>query len=131
MAKRYESMRAKGESIYLDVSDFESLIEYYLWQEENDTAAELIDLALSIHPRNDTLLLKRAAWLLQTEHPEKALALVEQLPVNEDSELMRASVYLALQRTEEALSIFKANLKEKDPDMALYCLDVSDVLLLK
>lgn len=129
MAKRYESMRAKGESIYLDVSDFESLIEYYLWQEENDTAAELIDLALSIHPRNDTLLLKRAAWLLQTEHPEKALALVEQLPVNEDSELMRASVYLALQRTEEALSIFKANLKEKDPDMALYCLDVSDVLL--
>ncbi len=129
LAQRYENMRAKGESIYLDVDDFESLIEYYLLSEDNATAAELIDLALSIHPRNDLILLKRAAWLLQVERAEEALALIDTLPKNEDSELMRASVYLALSRTEEALAIFRGNLCEKDCDGAGYCYDVSDVLI--
>ncbi|MBO7270128.1 MAG: hypothetical protein J6U81_02620, partial [Bacteroidales bacterium] len=95
-------MRAKGESIYLDVGDFDRLIEYYLMENDNDTAAELIDLALSIHPRNEFILLKRVAWLLQTERPQEALALVEQLTQNEDTELMLASVYLALGRKKEA-----------------------------
>ncbi|MBO5819542.1 MAG: tetratricopeptide repeat protein [Bacteroidales bacterium] len=129
LAKRYEAMRAKGESIYLDVGDFDRLIEYYLMENDNDTAAELIDLALSIHPRNEFILLKRVAWLLQTERPQEALALVEQLPQNEDTELMLASVYLALGRKKEALQLFRRNLEMSKGDQSLYCSDVADVLM--
>lgn len=129
LAKRYESMRAKGESIYLDVGDFDRLIEYYLMENDNDTAAQLIDLALSIHPRNEFILLKRVAWLLQSERPQEALALVDQLPNNEDTELMRASVYLALGRKKEAMQLFKRNLSMSKSDQSLYCSDVADVLM--
>lgn len=129
LAERYQRMRANGESIYLDVGDFERLIEYYLVENDNDTAAELIDLALSIHPRNEYILLKRAAWLLQCEQAQEALALVEQLPQNEDVELMRASVYLALKRKQEALQIFRRNLDMSKSEQALYCSDVADVLM--
>ncbi len=129
LVRRYEQLRSRGESIYLDANDFERLIEHYLLENDNATAAELIELALSIHPNNEFILLKKAAWLLQCGRPKDALRLVQHLPRNEDSELMLASVYLALNRRDEALEIFNRHLAQETDELYLYCSDVAEVLM--
>ena len=57
---RFELMLKKNEHYFFDVEVFETLIDHYLDNSEEEKAKQAIDISLLQHPDSSTLKLKKA-----------------------------------------------------------------------
>jgi len=130
LIKRYEDALSVGRQDYYDVDELEELSEYYLINGNRQASGAVIELGLKLHPNNSILLLKRATLYVEIGEYQHALHILDRLPEKEDLDvrLLRAEVFLRLNRKQEGLRILKAIMDEDSTDRVLRCLDVTAIL---
>lgn len=104
LIQRYEDAIANNRSIYFDADVFSDIADYYDKIGDLDSAKELINNALNIHPGNDLLQLKKAKLLVYEEQYTAALNILESISSGYDLDLymVKTECLLQLERYEEA-----------------------------
>lgn len=118
LRKEYEDKLQSGKSVYLDADDFGALAEYYDEQDEIDSAREIIDYGLSIHPENSSLQLKKAKFLVYDGEYIKAIRLLEKnSEYDYDLLMLKAECYLQLGMYAEAYIVVKTILENETEEL--------------
>jgi len=109
LIKKFEEMRSMGALYYFDVEEFEELIDYYIFEPNKSLVQEVIELAKSQHPGSISLILKEAETFVYSENPAKAIQLVEDIVLYDDSNpehfFSKASIYSMTDKKEKAIEI--------------------------
>ncbi|MDD2798614.1 MAG: tetratricopeptide repeat protein [Bacteroidales bacterium] len=127
LVKKYEEMLAQNVSIYFDADEFEEIAFYYEVDENYYLAYETVCYALQIHPGSVELQVKKALYLLCIDNKTDALTLIDTLHINSTQDLLiKADIYLANEKKEEAVGIVNQVIESAKPDFTLY-LDIADV----
>ncbi|MFV0330682.1 MAG: tetratricopeptide repeat protein [Dysgonomonas sp.] len=119
LIKRYEQAVESGKNIYFDADEFGDLAEYYDSQDEIDIAREIVDTGLSIHPGNNSLVIKKAKFAVYDGEYSFALRILEKLSLEYDFDLflLKIECYLQLDNYSKAYELTKELLnKEEDED---------------
>ena len=116
LISRYEQTLAENKSVYFDADQFSDIAEYYDNIGDIDAARELIEIALKIHPENDSLLLKKAKFLVYDSEYEQALHILNVVFSGYDYDLYMVKVecYLQLNRYEEAIELVSEILDKEE-----------------
>jgi tetratricopeptide (TPR) repeat protein len=85
LLRKYEDMRSGVQSIFFDVEEFEQIIDYYLDDLQYDEAKEAAKLGKQQHPTSVEIEYKFVHIYIEQGQPKKALALLEEIPVWEES----------------------------------------------
>mgnify|MGYP006440732185 CR=1 FL=1 len=97
LVERYEKLLENNESFFLEIEEFENIIEYYLNRNNIDKALEVTNTALRQHPFVVNFLTRKAELLLFDQAFEEALELLEKAqtlePSNHDIYMILDSVY--------------------------------------
>ena len=109
LVKKFEEMRSMGALYYFDVEEFEELIDYYLFEPNKNLVHELIDLAKNQHPGSISLILKEAESFVYSENPAKAIKIVENIVLYDDSNpehyFSKASIYSMTDKKDKAIEV--------------------------
>ncbi len=110
LLSRFERMRREGTVRYMDVADYEEIIEAYLEKGQFDKAEQTVQLALRQHPSAFSLILKKADIFLSRGDHLQALEVLNPLtrldPNNSEVFLLRGFALTRLKRSGEALRDF-------------------------
>ncbi len=110
LVSRFERMRREGIVRYMDVSDYEEIIDAYLDKGQFDKAEQTVRLALRQHPSAFSLILKKADIFLARSDYLPALEVLDPLtrldPNNYEVYLLRGFAFTHLEREEEAVRDF-------------------------
>ncbi len=79
IVNRYERMRKNKESHFFDVSEFETIIDYYLDNNDVTFAFEAAEFASNQHPNSISIQLRKAKVLIDKGRAVDALKLVKKL----------------------------------------------------
>src|SRR5690606_29760966 len=100
--QRFEEMLSKNESFYLDVDEFEELVDYYLDKNDPKLALKVLEFALEQHPMTSSLMVNKAQVFVSMHKPNQALKLLNQAeaiePYNIDLYQTKASIYSQLRQ---------------------------------
>ncbi|HOO99497.1 MAG TPA: tetratricopeptide repeat protein [Bacteroidales bacterium] len=77
--QKFERMRKNNESYFFDVVEFESIIDYYIENNNSVKAYEAAALASKQHPYSVSLQLRKAKVLLEKGRAVEALGILKQL----------------------------------------------------
>ncbi len=120
LIKKFEEMRAMGALYYFDVEEFEELIDYYIFEPNKDIVQELIELAKSQHPGSVSLILKEAETFVYAENHDKALQIVENVELFDDSNpehyFSKASIYSMADQKDKAIEVLYRLIEISDSD---------------
>jgi tetratricopeptide (TPR) repeat protein len=119
LAKKYEQAMESGRNIYLDADEFGDLAEYYDSLDDIDTAREIVDAGLEIHPANSSLLIKKAKFAVYDGEYSLSLKILDKsaLEYDYDVYLIKIECYLQMELYNEAYELTKELLdKEEDED---------------
>ena len=118
LVRRFEKMRKEGTFRFMDVSDYEEIINTYMDKGELEKAGQTIKLALHQHPGALTIRLRKADLLISLEEYEKALELLNLLThldsQNYEVFLLRGLACIHLGRKDEAILDFDTSLELGD-----------------
>ena len=109
-----------GKSVYLDSDEFYELAEYYGTKKNIDSARDVIEAGLSIHPESRALLSKKAKFLVYDGEYHRALKLLNNTFSEYDFDLflLKIECYLQLGLHAEAYEMVREMLeKEEEEDM--------------
>ena len=56
IVQKYEYLLRQNKTFFFDISDFEYIIDYYLYAEESRKALEAIEIAGKVHPNSSEIL---------------------------------------------------------------------------
>ena len=87
IAERYEIAKADHRTIYLDADDIADLAEWYALNYKEETAIEVLEYGLGLHPGNTTLLTEQAYQFLDAGYKAKARKIIER--IDDDSDEMK------------------------------------------
>ncbi len=79
IVERYEQMRKNNENYFFDVSEFETIIDYYLEQNDVAFAYEATETASCQHPNSVSLDLRKAKVLIDKGRAVEALSVIKRL----------------------------------------------------
>ncbi|HHJ10011.1 MAG TPA: tetratricopeptide repeat protein [Bacteroidetes bacterium] len=118
LVRRFEKMRKEGTFRFMDVSDYEEVINTYMDKGQLEKAGQTIKLALHQHPGALTIRLRKADLLVSLEKYEKALELLNLLAhldsQNYEVFLLRGLALIHLGRKNEAIRDFDTSLSLGD-----------------
>lgn len=77
IVKRYEDKLTQNKGIFFDVYEFESIIDFYLTDDNHSKTLQAIELAQKIYPNSPEIQIKRAEYLYANNQHAEALALLE------------------------------------------------------
>lgn len=77
--KRVEEMKEQGKILYLDAEQYEDIVEYYIYDKKFLKAAEIIEMALQIHPDNSRLQATQIALYIDEEKTEEARKAIDKV----------------------------------------------------
>lgn len=120
LVKRYEHALESGKSIYFDADEFEELVEYFDSQNDVETAKEIVDAGLAIHPENNSLIYQKAKFIVYDGGYLEAIQLLNKFSGSYDFDLylLKIDCLLHLNLYAEAYSLTKELLeKEEDESM--------------
>ncbi len=115
LVNRYEEARESGKNPYFDADEFSELADYFDQQDDLDTAREIIDAGLDIHPGNMPLLIKKAKIVVYESDYKLALELLS--PISEydfDLYLIKIECYLQLEQYKEAFKLSEELIEKED-----------------
>lgn len=126
--RKYETMKKEGRVRFLDVDEFEELINGLLNHEDMDKATQAIDIALKQHPEASSLQLLHADILVRKNHMSEAGKILNYIkkiePDNPEVSFLLGIVHLHKSRFSEAFSAFASAIRQDtqgDAEMALRC----------
>lgn len=116
LIKRYEQKLVSGKSVYFDADEFDELAEYYDSQSDIDTARDIVDEGLLIHPESSSLQLKRAKFLVYDGEYANALSVLTQRfsEYDFDLNLLKIECYLQLGLQKDAYYTVKEILENEE-----------------
>ncbi|MDL2302829.1 tetratricopeptide repeat protein [Dysgonomonas sp. OttesenSCG-928-D17] len=115
LVSRYKQAHEAGRNPYFDADEFSDLAEYYDSIEDLDTAREIIDAGLAIHPGNTSLLVKKGKLAVYDGDYEQALTLLQSsLEYDFDLYLLRIECYLQLEDYVKAYELSEQLLEKED-----------------
>lgn len=117
LIRRYEQKLMSGKSVYLDANEFDELAEYFDSLNDIDSAREVVNAGLSIHPDSSSLLLKQARFYVYDGCYTEALSIINKSSTQYDfdSHLLRIECFLQVGLNAEAHALVSeifANEKE-------------------
>ena len=123
--KHYEEAIQRGETLYLDVEDFEEVIDHYLLGGLFSKALGVVEAASSIHTASIALILKKAQLFATLNNEQRALELlagIEDLdPSNHDVFLTKGAIYSQLRHYEKAIEEYNKAINGADEPDFVYC----------
>lgn len=124
LVRRFEKMLLREEHLFFDVGEFEEIIEYYFYRNEQRKALETIQKSLDLHPGAPTLLLRLAQHHINTGKDREALRLLKQLSgfahSDGDFHLAMGNLYSQLEKAEKAIGAYLKGLHSAEyPDEVL------------
>lgn len=119
LISRYKQMLASGKSVYFDPVEYETLADYYEAQDDYETASEVVQHGLVIHPESESLMLKFARYLTYDAKYEEALEYINLHIGGDDPELqlIRIECLLQTDNAGEAAILADKLLSEADSDL--------------
>lgn len=110
LVNRYEEMLKNNTSYFFDVSEFESIIDYYIDSNKANNALNVVKFAAQQHPNSLSIQLKKAQVLVDKGHAAPALQIINQLEKvessNSDVYLLKGSTLNIMGRYSEAERAF-------------------------
>lgn len=85
IVKKFEHMINSNKSIYLDIYQFEEIIDFYIETDKLNKAFVAAKIANKVHPSSTNLKLKKAQLLIELGKVEKALSILDYLEKIENS----------------------------------------------
>lgn len=111
---RFEKMLEQQQHHFFDVEEFESIIDFYIANQNDRLAKKALELAGKLHPYSTDIRLRKAEFLvLETNYSEALaqLSLVESLdPENSDVYYLKGEAFLGLNRWERAHESFEKSI---------------------
>lgn len=119
LVRRYEQKLVSGKSVYLDADEFDDLAEYFDSLNDVDSAREVVNTGLSIHPENSSLLLKKARFYVYDGDYVKALNIINKSSAQYDfdSYLLRIECFLQIGLQAEAHTLVSEILMNEEEDL--------------
>lgn len=116
---RYEQMLLTGKSVYFDADEYDDLAEYYDKLDDIETARQIVDLGLSIHPDNESLMLRFGKYLVYDAKYTTALHYLNSRFSSYDFELylLKIECLLHLDLYAEAYELTAEILNDEDTDL--------------
>lgn len=109
LLKRLQGQKSSGASIYFDVDEYESLIDYYMDELEDAKAEWLSDIAIDQHPDVAVFHLRKSQLFALKgcfEEAHLSIELAESLePLDMDVQMTKANLYSRQQKHVESLEI--------------------------
>lgn len=118
LIRKYEQMLESGRSIYFDAEEFDDLAEYYDMLDEIDSAKQVVETGLKIHPENPSLLLKTVKFMIYAGKYNEALEYMNKTFDSYDFELylLKIECLLQLNLYDEADVLTQDVLNDEDTD---------------
>lgn len=117
LLKKYNDAKEAGKNAYFDADEFGDLAEYYDSSDDLDTARDIIDEGLLIHPDSTSLLVKRAKLAVYDGDYEEALSLLKTSSEYDfDLYLLRIECYLQLEQYQQAYKLSEELLEKEDQE---------------
>jgi len=129
---RYEDMLKRKKNLYFDVEDLERIIDFYMEQDNSDSAYYATEFACDQHPSSSQIKIKKAQLLIEQEKISEAREILIQIeriePTNFVVYILKGNIYLHESKVESALAQYNKALKFVDDhrDEVLY--DIAHVL---
>lgn len=107
LVRRFENMIREDRVSFFDVGEFEEIIEYYFFKNEQRKAFTTINKALHQHPGSPSLLLKLAQYQVNIKKDHEALKILKEVDVmattDSDLYLAKGNLYSQLEKPEKAI----------------------------
>lgn len=120
LLRKYEDMRSGIQSIFFDVEEFEQIIDYYLDDFQYEEAKAAAQLGKQQHPTSVEINYKFIHIYIEQGQPKKALTLLEELPIWENSNseryFLRGTALVLLGKLKEAETQFDTALEQSTED---------------
>ncbi|MBM3404082.1 MAG: tetratricopeptide repeat protein [Bacteroidetes bacterium] len=120
LVRRYERMLKRKEHFFFDVEEFEEIIDYYLHKNLLNKTRQTIRHALLQHPRNTSILLRKAMYLISSDKAQEALALLQDIRSlaagSYELYMTQGTAYSRLGKYEEAVKHYKHAVKYGSPE---------------
>lgn len=120
LVKRYEQAIESGKTPYFDADEFSDLAEFFDSQNDIETAREIVESGLYIHPESDSLKIKKAKFLAYDGDYSSALRLISASMTSEydyDLYMLKTECYLQLGLFVEAHEMTKIILDNEGDQM--------------
>ena len=121
IVKRYEELLQQNKGVFFDVYEFESIIDFYLSDDNNSKTKQAIDLAERIYPTSTEIKLKKAEYLLVGGLPYEALQILEFLEKidsqNYEIFFLKGQVCFELDDTQKSIESFDAAIQVGTEDL--------------
>ncbi|MBK5722333.1 tetratricopeptide repeat protein [Dysgonomonas sp. Marseille-P4677] len=117
LVRQYEQAIQSGKNPYFDADEFSELADYFDQQDDLDTAREIIDAGLAIHPGNTPLIIKKAKIAVYETEYKQALELLN--PITEydfDLYLLKIECYLQLEQYKIAFKLSEELLNNEEDE---------------
>lgn len=110
LVKQYEVAKANRRINFFDVSDYESIINYYIEIGNFNKALEVIVQASKQHPQSSTIQLKKAQVLVERGQPLKSMKILRDIEVlesgNPEFYIMKGTAYSLMGDITKALKSY-------------------------
>lgn len=119
LVEKYQQSISSGKGLYLDADQFCDIIDYYDSLGDLDEAKTIIEMALSIHPDSQPLILKKARLMVFDGYFHEALEYLNIFPGEYDFDLylIKIECYLQLGLLAEAYELVSVLLKDDEVEI--------------
>jgi len=115
---RFEKMIQQEQHFFFDVDEFEEIIEYYFFKNEQRKAFLTINQALEQHPGATSILVKLAQFKVNAKKDREALRILKDIEQSDtadsDLHLAKGNLYSQLEKPEKAIEEYKKALDGAD-----------------
>ena len=106
---RFEKMIQHDQHYFFDVDEYEEIIEYYFFKNEQRKAFITINQALDQHPGCTSIMVKLAQYLVNAKKDHEALRILKEIDHSEiadsDLYLAKGNLYSQLEKPEKAIAL--------------------------
>ncbi len=126
VVKRFENMRRNNENYFFDVSEFETLIDFYLDSDNSTRAAEAAQIASDQHPYSVSIQLRKARIMIDKGRAVEALKIIRAVesiePGNYEVYIAKGTAFAMLGNITGARKMFDYALElgEDEPENILF-----------
>lgn len=118
LVSRFEKMIQEDQFCFFDVDEFEEIIEYYFFKNEQRKAQLTIRESLIQHPGAPSLLIKLAQYQINTKKDHEALKILKDVDfaASTDSDLLiaKGNLYSQLEKPDKAIEEYQKAIEGAD-----------------
>jgi len=108
---RFENMIREDQHLFFDVDEFQEIIEYYFFKNEQRKAHMTITQALAQHPGNAGILVRLAQYHVNLSKDREALRILREIEhagqPDSDLYIAKGNLYSQLEKPDKAIEAFK------------------------